>query len=84
MGRTRIDHVHAGHDIAADLANHGNGERAVHLAREKGTNYVFYGDVTMFQRSSTFVMSLEKSWRFLGGGKVVAHPFPIFTDGFAR
>ncbi|TFK75723.1 FAD/NAD-binding domain-containing protein [Pluteus cervinus] len=38
----------SGHDVSADLANHGV-------------------DVTMFQRSSTFVMNIDRGWKFLGG-----------------
>ncbi|KAF5392953.1 hypothetical protein D9757_001270 [Collybiopsis confluens] len=31
------------------------------------------GDVTMYQRSSTFVMDLDKGWKFLGG--------PLYSEG---
>lgn len=57
-----------GHDISKDLADHGVGSFLVTLLLALDTEQS--SDVTMFQRSSTYVMSVTKGVQLVFGGSL--------------
>jgi hypothetical protein len=56
------------HDIASDYYNHGIGPDNIYFRRCTEPDEYSTADVTMYQRSPTYVMTVKEGARFLYGG----------------
>ncbi len=63
-------HQTIGHDISKDLADHGVGTFLVTVCFLSFLDTKRSSDVTMYQRSSTYVMSVKDGVRMVFGGSL--------------
>jgi hypothetical protein len=67
--KTDTFRLNLAHDIAADYYDHGVGEFDHNSDNGLSSSFPIIVDVTMFQRGSTYIMSVSNGFKVLMGGQ---------------